>query len=103
MWPGRQVRADLQGISPSAGFTAAVRAVSYFLCELPVVTYWNPSIEELFGSFVVFYGDYHGQSRSLDEAIGTAMHQRNDYRVFAKGFAWDSIVSEFERRICKAI
>jgi len=88
---------------PVTQYAVPMKILEYFLCDLPVVSYWNPSIEELYGSFVVFYGGRHGQSRSLDEAIGTAMHQRNDYRSLAKGFAWGPIVAEFERRICEAI
>jgi hypothetical protein len=87
---------------PITQYAVPMKILEYFLCNLPVVTFWNPSIEELFGPMVVFYGP-HQDSRSLDEAIGVARHQRNDYRSFAQGFAWGRIVAEFERRLCEAI
>ena len=87
---------------PVTHYAVPMKILEYFLCNLPVVTYWNPSIEELFGPMVVFYGP-HQESRSLDEAIGLAMHQRNDYRSFAQGFAWGKIVGDFERRLCEAL
>jgi glycosyltransferase involved in cell wall biosynthesis len=87
---------------PITQYAVPMKILEYFLCNLPVVTYWNPSIEELFGPMVVFYGPHH-ESRSIDEAIGAARHQRNNYRSFAQGFAWGKIVAEFERRLCEAI
>jgi len=87
---------------PITQYAVPMKILEYFLCNLPVVTYWNPSIEELFGPMVVFYGP-NQESRSLDEAIGAARHQRNNYRSFAQGFAWGKIVAEFERRIRESI
>jgi len=87
---------------PITQYAVPMKILEYFLCNLPVVTYWNPSIEELFGPLVTFYGPHH-DSRSIDEAIGAARHQRNNYRSFAQGFAWGKIVADFERRLCESL
>ncbi len=87
---------------PVTHYAVPMKILEYFLCNLPVVTYWNPSIEELFGPLVVFYGQGR-ESKSLDEAIQIAMHQRHDYRKFACEFAWGPIVEKLERQISKAL
>lgn len=87
---------------PVTQYAVPMKILEYFLCNLPVVTYWNPSIEELFGPLVTFYGRHMGP-KSLDEAIQIAMDQRYDYRKFACEFAWGPIVSKLERQISKAL
>lgn len=86
---------------PVTQYAVPMKILEYFLCNLPVVTYWNPSIEELFGPLVTFYGQ-HMESKSLDEAIQIAMHQRHDYRKFACEFAWGPIVEKLERALTRS-
>lgn len=83
---------------PVTQYAVPMKILEYFLCNLPVVTYWNPSIEELFGPLVTFYGQAR-ESKSLDEAIQIAMHQRHEYRKFAAEFAWGPIVEKLEREL----
>lgn len=87
---------------PVTQYAVPMKILEYFLCNLPVVTSWNPSIEELFGPLVTFYGQGR-ESKSLDEAIQVAMCQQHDYREFACEFAWGPIVEKLERRISKAL
>lgn len=87
---------------PVTQYAVPMKILEYFLCDLPVVTYWNPSIEELFGPLVTFYGRGR-EVESLDETIQIAVHQQHEYRKFACEYAWGPIVEKFERQISKVL
>lgn len=87
---------------PVTRYAIPVKILEYFLCNLPVVTYHNEGIEDIFGDKVVYYSST-GKGKSLDEAIAEAMKKKHGYPSFAKEFQWQNVVKNLETEICNRL
>lgn len=87
---------------PAVNYMMPVKIMEYFAAGLPVVTYHNQAIEDLYGDMVTFYGRADGD-RTLDEAIDVALGTKHDLRGFASRFQWSDLVSKLDGLIEDAV
>ena len=88
---------------PVVRYAMPIKILEYFLADLPVVTYHNEGIEDMYGDMVTFYAS-DGSQRSLDDAIEVAKTKRGRaYGDFAARYQWNEIVADLERRICATV
>ena len=87
---------------PVVRYAMPIKILEYFLAGLPVVTYRNEGITEMYGDMVTFYAN-DGTDQPLDDAIERAKTKRDhDYRAFAAQYQWRDIVAELEDHIVRA-
>lgn len=88
---------------PVVSYAIPVKILEYFLAGLPVVTYRNAGIQDLYGDRVTYYSSRGGADPALDEAIELAKSmssaERITLREFALQFQWKDIVSNVAERI----
>lgn len=90
---------------PVLHYAMPIKILEYFLAGLPVVTYRNEGITDLYGDRVTYYASDNSEPLDLDAAIDRARRQRDahDYRAFASQFQWRELVGELERCIVAAV
>ncbi|HYU21349.1 MAG TPA: glycosyltransferase [Chloroflexota bacterium] len=87
---------------PVVRYAMPIKILEYFLAGLPVVTYRNEGIADMYGDMVTFYAN-DGTDQPLDDAIEEAKTRRDrDYRSFAARYQWRDIVGELEAHILRA-
>ncbi len=82
---------------PVTSYAMPLKIVEYFACDIPVVTFKNEGIEELFGKNVTFYSRKFGPD--LDAAIDIAKKTSADLRSIAKDYEWSKIARRLDERI----
>lgn len=88
---------------PVVQYAMPVKILEYMMANLPVVTFRNQGIQDMYGDLVTFYGR-DGADPSLDDAIDIAQNAPpQDYRGFAMQFTWQSIVSQLDNKIREVV
>lgn len=82
---------------PVVSYAMPLKIIEYFACNIPVVTFKNEGIEELFGEYVTFYSREFGPD--LDTAIDIAKQTSSNLRALAKAYAWSKIARQLDEKI----
>ena len=87
---------------PVIRYAMPIKILEYFLCDIPVVTYYNEGLDQFYGNMVTFYSR-NGGKPDLDEAIDKAKENKKEYRLFAMRHQWKNVVRELEKRIMESV